>query len=356
MKLRSERRMAGRFTPPTLGPLPLHRRRLGRRLRVVAPRTAAPGRPRRHPARRAGSARSRSTAAAERASGADRKRWRSGPDAGRESSRRRRWADALKALALDEALVAIAARYPGPPPRARSGVDLPLVADRERARFSSWYELFPRSAGAEPGVHGTFEDVEARLPDDRGMGFDVLYLPPIHPIGRDAAQGQEQCARGRAGRRRQPVGHRRGRRRPQGHPSGARHARRLPAARGRGRARTASRSRSTSRSSARPTTLTSRRTRSGSAGGPTAACSTPRTRRRSTRTSTRSTSRRDDWQALWAELKSVFDHWIDAGRDDLPRRQPAHQGLPVLGMGHRRDQARAPGGASSWPKPSPARR
>jgi starch synthase (maltosyl-transferring) len=60
----------------------------------------------------------------------------------------------------------------------------PLVVevDRERARFSSWYELFPRSAG-KPGVHGTFADVEARLPYVASMGFDVLYLPPIHPIG-----------------------------------------------------------------------------------------------------------------------------------------------------------------------------
>jgi starch synthase (maltosyl-transferring) len=60
----------------------------------------------------------------------------------------------------------------------------PLVVevDRERARFSSWYELFPRSTG-NPGVHGTFADVEARLPYVASMGFDVLYLPPIHPIG-----------------------------------------------------------------------------------------------------------------------------------------------------------------------------
>jgi starch synthase (maltosyl-transferring) len=60
----------------------------------------------------------------------------------------------------------------------------PLVVevDRERARFSAWYELFPRSAG-KPGVHGTFADVEARLPYVASMGFDVLYLPPIHPIG-----------------------------------------------------------------------------------------------------------------------------------------------------------------------------
>jgi len=61
----------------------------------------------------------------------------------------------------------------------------PLVieVDRERARYSTWYELFPRSAGTKPGVHGTLADVEARLPYVASMGFDILYLPPIHPIG-----------------------------------------------------------------------------------------------------------------------------------------------------------------------------
>ena len=60
---------------------------------------------------------------------------------------------------------------------------LEVEVDRERARYSTWYELFPRSAGENPGVHGTFADVEARLPYVASMGFDVLYLPPIHPIG-----------------------------------------------------------------------------------------------------------------------------------------------------------------------------
>ncbi|HEX9118756.1 MAG TPA: alpha-1,4-glucan--maltose-1-phosphate maltosyltransferase [Anaerolineae bacterium] len=58
-----------------------------------------------------------------------------------------------------------------------------IVVDRERARFGAWYELFPRSCSPVPGRHGTFKDVEARLPYVAGMGFDVLYLPPIHPIG-----------------------------------------------------------------------------------------------------------------------------------------------------------------------------
>jgi starch synthase (maltosyl-transferring) len=67
---------------------------------------------------------------------------------------------------------------------------MPLIADRERARFSAWYELFPRSTATTPGKHGTFRDVEARLPYVAEMGFDVLYLPPIHPIGREKRKGK----------------------------------------------------------------------------------------------------------------------------------------------------------------------
>jgi starch synthase (maltosyl-transferring) len=66
----------------------------------------------------------------------------------------------------------------------------PVVVDRERARFSTWYELFPRSWSPEPGQHGTFRDVEAVLPRLASMGFDVLYLPPIHPIGRSFRKGR----------------------------------------------------------------------------------------------------------------------------------------------------------------------
>ncbi len=95
----------------------------------------------------------------------------------------------LKAMGLDPALGAVAARYPDRHLEVRYGAELPLTVDRERARFSSWYELFPRSASPEPGRHGTFRDVEARLPYIAEMGFDVLYLPPIHPIGREKRKG-----------------------------------------------------------------------------------------------------------------------------------------------------------------------
>lgn len=102
-------------------------------------------------------------------------------------------AQALKALALDEALAAIARRHPDRQLATHFPLELPLVADRERARFSSWYELFPRSTSSEPGQHGTFKDVEQRLPYVAEMGFDVLYFPPIHPIGREKRKGRNNA-------------------------------------------------------------------------------------------------------------------------------------------------------------------
>jgi starch synthase (maltosyl-transferring) len=66
---------------------------------------------------------------------------------------------------------------------------LAITVDPPHARFSAWYELFPRSASAEAGRHGTFRDVIARLPYVADLGFDVLYLPPIHPIGRTFRKG-----------------------------------------------------------------------------------------------------------------------------------------------------------------------
>ncbi len=72
---------------------------------------------------------------------------------------------------------------------ARSAIHT-LRADRPAAEFASWYELFPRSATHDPAVHGSFRSVIERLPDIRAMGFDVLYFPPIHPIGRINRKGR----------------------------------------------------------------------------------------------------------------------------------------------------------------------
>ncbi len=62
--------------------------------------------------------------------------------------------------------------------------------DREKARYSTWYELFPRSTSLIPGKHGTLKDVEAQLPEIAAMGFDILYMPPIHPIGTAYRKGK----------------------------------------------------------------------------------------------------------------------------------------------------------------------
>ena len=75
---------------------------------------------------------------------------------------------------------------------------LRIVVDPELARFSAWYELFPRSSGKD-GKHGTFADVEARLPYVASMGFDILYLPPIHPIGKAFRKGPNNTLVAKAG-------------------------------------------------------------------------------------------------------------------------------------------------------------
>ena len=94
---------------------------------------------------------------------------------------------------VTEELVSLVTLYPDLSLTTRFPVDLPLWVDRERARFSTWYELFPRSASSTPGKHGTFRDVEAKVPEIAAMGFDVLYLPPVHPIGRAYRKGRNNA-------------------------------------------------------------------------------------------------------------------------------------------------------------------
>lgn len=74
-----------------------------------------------------------------------------------------------------------------------------LDVDRPQAAFASWYELFPRSATDDPSRHGTFADVVRQLPRIRDMGFDVLYFPPIHPIGRTNRKGRNNALRAEPG-------------------------------------------------------------------------------------------------------------------------------------------------------------
>ncbi len=87
------------------------------------------------------------------------------------------------AASLDPELADRIELYPDLSAAATYEKTLGVMAERVRARYGAWYEMFPRSASTEPGRHGTFKDTEARLPYVARMGFDVLYLPPIHPIG-----------------------------------------------------------------------------------------------------------------------------------------------------------------------------
>jgi len=117
---------------------------------------------------------------------------------GAEAQRLAEWADSLAgaksqtraaALALDPELALLMARHPDRRLATTYGRDLAVVVEPERARFSAWYEMFPRSCAVEPGRPGTFKDCQARLPYVARMGFDVLYLPPIHPIGLTGRKG-----------------------------------------------------------------------------------------------------------------------------------------------------------------------
>ena len=91
--------------------------------------------------------------------------------------------------ALDTALVELMAHFADRSLGTTYEHVLRVTVEQERARYGAWYEMFPRSCADEPGRHGTFRDCEKRLPYVAEMGFDVLYLPPIHPIGRSFRKG-----------------------------------------------------------------------------------------------------------------------------------------------------------------------
>ena len=99
-------------------------------------------------------------------------------------------------IALDEELAELMAKYADRELSTTYDKELVVVVDRARARFSAWYEMFPRSCAPEPGRHGTFKDCEARLSYIASMGFDVLYFPPIHPIGRTHRKGKNNVPGG----------------------------------------------------------------------------------------------------------------------------------------------------------------
>ncbi len=93
-------------------------------------------------------------------------------------------------VALSQELSELMDRYPDRRFAATYREELAAVVDIDKARFSTWYEMFPRSCTSQPGRHGTFKDCEARLPYIAAMGFDVLYFPPIHPVGHTRRKGR----------------------------------------------------------------------------------------------------------------------------------------------------------------------
>jgi starch synthase (maltosyl-transferring) len=133
----------------------------------------------------------------------------SAPDA----ERLQNWANELRAgkkspessiaqSATDESLDTLMDRYPDRSATTIYEKEFRVIVDRELARFGAWYELFPRSCAPEVAKHGTFKDCEAQLPRITKMGFDVLYLPPIHPIGKSFRKGKNnniECAPGEPG-------------------------------------------------------------------------------------------------------------------------------------------------------------
>ena len=105
----------------------------------------------------------------------------------------------MRTHATDAMLHELALRYPDKRFATESDRELTVVVDPVRARFSSWYEFFPRSTAAEAGKHGTFADCERRLPYVAEMGFHIVYLPPIHPIGTTFRKGRNNTPEAQPG-------------------------------------------------------------------------------------------------------------------------------------------------------------
>lgn len=121
----------------------------------------------------------------------------------------KKWTDTLKAdqvrqsekaaLALSHEVNELMEKYSDRRFAVTYPRELVVSVDREKARFSTWYEMFPRSCANGVGRHGTFKDCEAWLPYIAEMGFDVLYFPPIHPIGHTNRKGKNNAVTAKPG-------------------------------------------------------------------------------------------------------------------------------------------------------------
>jgi starch synthase (maltosyl-transferring) len=114
-------------------------------------------------------------------------------DKGRLEAYARRWRSLDKREAAELAISAelgdVMDRWPDRSDATRYRHELQLIVDRPAARFAAWYEIFPRSQGTDPNRSATFREAEARLPAIARMGFDTLYMTPIHPIGTTNRKG-----------------------------------------------------------------------------------------------------------------------------------------------------------------------
>jgi len=132
-----------------------------------------------------------------------------GRASGADSKALRKWVDILKServeqkdklkLVMSDEVSGLMAKYADRSSAVTYPKKLTISVDREKTRFSAWYEMFPRSCAGKPGRHGTFRDCEDRLPYIAGMGFDVLYFPPIHPIGHTNRKGKNNTVTARDG-------------------------------------------------------------------------------------------------------------------------------------------------------------
>ena len=127
----------------------------------------------------------------------------------KEAGTIRDWAESLRSkeastsakakLALSQKIAKVMSKYSDRQFATAYSKELVVVVDREKARFSAWYEMFPRSCMSEPGQHSTFKNCEARLHYVSKMGFDVLYFPPIHPIGYTSRKGRNNSPTAKSG-------------------------------------------------------------------------------------------------------------------------------------------------------------
>jgi starch synthase (maltosyl-transferring) len=102
-------------------------------------------------------------------------------------------------LVLSESFAQIVKDYPLKENETKLEREFEVVVEHAKSNFSAWYEFFPRSSSLEAGKHGTFQDCIKLLPRVAAMGFDVLYFPPIHPIGKLNRKGKNNSVKAKAG-------------------------------------------------------------------------------------------------------------------------------------------------------------